>query len=103
MIYYSIGHVAASFCLKHKRDNDECILQVGPSSFQHNFFKRQLHIHLFYYYKYLISLKLYLISLLQIVIKVENTKKIENTGHIHCPVLPSFLYRTKNQNTGQSG
>jgi len=23
--------------------------------------------------------------------------------HMHCPVLQSFLYRTKSQNTGQSG
>src|SRR6218665_1123164 len=45
----------------------------APSSFhKNNFFERQLHINLFYYYKYLISSKLYLIVLLQIVIKMEN-------------------------------
>src|SRR6218665_1209286 len=63
-----------------------------------------LHIILFYYY-YLISSKLYRKILLQIVIKMENrpSKKIKSTGHMHCPVLPSFLYRAKNQNTGLSG
>src|SRR6218665_2250080 len=30
-------------------------------------------------------------------------QEVENTGQMHCPVLLSFLYRTKSQNTGLSG
>jgi len=46
---------------------------------------------------------LYRVILLQVVGKIEKTKKIENTGHMHCPVFLSFLFRTKSQNTELSG
>jgi len=71
--------------------------------------ERQIHINLFYFLQIHINLFyfLYIISSKNHVAtdckKNREYHEIENTGHMHCPVLLSFLYRTKNQNTGLSG
>jgi len=88
--------------------NNACILLVVVCIllvivFTNFFWKYNYTVHTnLCYYLYLISLKLYRIILLKIVRNVENILKIENTGYMHCPVLLSFLYRTKSLNTGLS-
>jgi len=37
--------------------------------------------------------------LLQIIGKIENTKQIENTGHMHCPVLYFHIYTRQTAKT----
>src|SRR6218665_3229372 len=66
---------------------------------KNKFLERQIHINLFYYL-YVISSKNHRATDCK---KNGEYQEIENTGHIHCPVLLSFLYRTKSQNTGLSG
>ena len=78
MIYYSIGHVAASFCLEHKGDNNECIFTSGPLVVftKTNFSKDNYTLSYFT----IINISF----LQQIVIKMENTKKIEDSTLAPC-------------------
>src|SRR6218665_1155210 len=91
-----------------RRENNACILLVGLVVFTKlNFWKDNYTLIYFtikyFIIKYVISSKFHRIISLQIVRKMKNTKTVQNTGHMHCPVLLSFLYRTKSQNTGLSG
>src|SRR6218665_3046516 len=79
---------------KLKRENN-----ASSSFYKNKFLERQIHINLFYYL-YVISSKNHLATDCK---KNGEYQEIENTGHMHCPVLLSFLYRTKSQNTGLSG